>query len=624
MDTVLIKLVDFLGDGFGGSGDTGFSVCVSDDALRVAVGAVHDLDLGSTSGAAYVYARNGAHDAEGAWALDAVLYGADQISGDEAGYSVAMSADGSRVAVGTPGHEFAGTPANAGAVRVFDFDAGAWSETATLTAEVGGSFTNHYLGRSVAVSASGSTVAGGAPGGSLAYSWQMEEEQELSRGTCPADRLLVVPVASAGECSALANFASVPAPDDACVASGLGVSQSGGLNASAALPLGENVLTFESSDSTSACATTVRVVKALEVGPKGDTGSDEYGRVVRVSRDGQIVAVGTMYDDDVGTNTGSVSMMIRNGTNEWVEHQQLYAQPAVGSTYFAHRMDMSADGQLVAVGSLYFDDQGTNTGKAFLYRWSDVTSRWEFEASLLPRSPATSGHFGGAVATDEHGDHLAVGEYNHGEGKVHFYSRAGGVWTVQATLGPAQSGVGTQHFGHTLAMDLSGSTVVVGAYATDTGLTDRGAAFVFTRTGSDWQQQVRLFAPDSQASDLFGLAVDVSGNGRWLAVGSRQDDDRGADTGSVYLYERGGENSWIFRRKVYGHNVQSSDHFGGEAVALDDLGERLIVTARYDDTDGSNRGAAYVFERDGSNEWHQLGKLTPHDADPLIGGSEFG
>jgi hypothetical protein len=78
--------------------------------------------------------------------------------GDRSGYSVALSSDGQTLAVGAYLND--GNGADAGHVRVYDWDGSAWSQ---LGADIDGEAAGDYSGRSVALSSDGQTLAVGAP-----------------------------------------------------------------------------------------------------------------------------------------------------------------------------------------------------------------------------------------------------------------------------------------------------------------------------------------------------------------------------------------------------------------------------------------------------------------------------
>ncbi|NJM94647.1 MAG: integrin, partial [Cytophagales bacterium] len=157
----------------------GVSVALNGDGGTLAVGAFGE-DSNTTSiggnqsdngafgsGAVYVYTRDGL----GAWSQQEYVKASNTDGGDEFGYSVALSGDGSTLAVGA--HEedsnatgVGGNPAdnsalNSGAVYIYTRDGlGAWSQQAYVKASnTGGS---DYFGWSVALSEDGSTLAVGA------------------------------------------------------------------------------------------------------------------------------------------------------------------------------------------------------------------------------------------------------------------------------------------------------------------------------------------------------------------------------------------------------------------------------------------------------------------------------
>ena len=137
----------------------GFSVAISGDGSTVLAGAPSCGCSGA--GAAYVFAKPG-----GGWATGtqtAKLTASDGQDGDQLGTSVGISYDGSTIVSGAVGAGI-GTNLGQGAAYVFAEPGGGWAdghEAAKLSASDGES--NDQFGFSVAISADGSTVAGGTP-----------------------------------------------------------------------------------------------------------------------------------------------------------------------------------------------------------------------------------------------------------------------------------------------------------------------------------------------------------------------------------------------------------------------------------------------------------------------------
>lgn len=125
----------------------------------------------------------------------------------------------------------------------------------------------------------------------------------------------------------------------------------------------------------------------------------------------------------------------------------------------------------------------------------------------------------------------------------------------------------------------------------------------------------RLKPLDVEAGDQFGNSVAVSGDGSMLLVGARQDDDKGLNSGSAYIYQRV-SSMWKHMVKLVATDGAAGDGFG-ECVALNALGNVAMVSAPNKD---SGKGAVYVFKI--INEaWTQTAKLMASDG---LAGDYFG
>lgn len=89
---------------------------------------------------------------------------------------------------------------------------------------------------------------------------------------------------------------------------------------------------------------------------------------------------------------------------------------------------------------------------------------------------------------------------------------------------------------------VSGSTAVVGAvYHKALGINEpgRGAAFVFTQSGTTWIQQAELTASDGFSYDLFGDSVGLSG-ATALVGAPRHTVNLNVNEGAVYVFTTSG------------------------------------------------------------------------------------
>ena len=127
-------------------------------------------------------------------------------------------------------------------------------------------------------------------------------------------------------------------------------------------------------------------------------------------------------------------------------------------------------------------------------------------------------------------------------------------------------------FGRAVAID--GDTIVVGAYAEDTGGSDAGAAYVFTRSGTSWSQEAKLQASDAAANDYFGHAVGISSD--TLVAGAYREGTGGSSAGSVYVFTRSGT-SWSQQAKLTASDAAAYNEFGNATAIEGDT----IVTVSY-------------------------------------------
>mgnify|MGYP000598196692 CR=1 FL=1 len=136
---------------------SGYSVSTSSDGTRVAIGAIYNdgTGTGSNAGHVRVYAESG-----GTW----TPVGSDidgKTMDDLFGYSVSMSSDGTRVAIGAPdnGAPYGSTGTGSyksGHVRVYEEIGGLWSQVGL---DINGEAAGDYFGHSVSMSSDGKRVA---------------------------------------------------------------------------------------------------------------------------------------------------------------------------------------------------------------------------------------------------------------------------------------------------------------------------------------------------------------------------------------------------------------------------------------------------------------------------------
>ncbi|MEQ8762507.1 MAG: FG-GAP repeat protein [Planctomycetota bacterium] len=145
------------------------------------------------------------------------------------------------------------------------------------------------------------------------------------------------------------------------------------------------------------------------------------------------------------------------------------------------------------------------------------------------------------------------------------------------------------------SIGISGDNVVVGASI-------EGVAYVLSSSSGGLRFVQRIEAPDGIPGEL-GEAVDIDGNR--LIIGREYDDIVSFNSGSAYIYRLDGD-TWVLEDKLIPSDAFQLDNFGC-SVAID--GDRAIIGAQFDDDRGTSSGAAYIFERFGT-QWIQTEKLV--------------
>ena len=164
--------------------------------------------------------------------------------------------------------------------------------------------------------------------------------------------------------------------------------------------------------------------------------------------------------------------------------------------------------EFLVVGTPGDDDLGGDTGTVTVV-WPDPSTGLPMSTSVVNAGAINSGaYFGRVVAA--HGNTFAVAA-PHAEngalspvGKVFVYTTSMGIVTHQASFQPAGLSP-SDLFGWDI--DLVGDTLVVTAPGSDGGA---GSVWVFDRTGGDWNAGTELPCPHSEDGNAFGWSVAIN------------------------------------------------------------------------------------------------------------------
>ncbi len=300
----------------------------------------------------------------------------------------------------------------------------------------------------------------------------------------------------------------------------------------------------------------------------------------------------------------------------------------------ADTQDFDLLGNSVALSGDYavagaYGEGGAGIGRGAVYifdRNYNGTDNWGQVKKLTASDAANNDYFG--YSADIDGDYVVAGAFyadslgfDRGAAYV-YYRNQGGTdnWGEVVKL-IASDAADSDEFGYSVAID--GDYVVVGARVEDGAGSNRGAAYVFYRNqgGADnWGEVKKLTASDAADLDQFGFSVGISGDN--VVVGARLEDGAGTDRGAAYVFNRnqGGADNWGEVTKLTASSPENAAYFG---YSLAVSGDYAVVGASGEDGGGTNLGAVYIFDKDfgGTNNWGQVAQLSASDGED---GDEFG
>lgn len=269
-------------------------------------------------------------------------------------------------------------------------------------------------------------------------------------------------------------------------------------------------------------------------------------------------------------------VFVRSGVS-WTEEASLQPQDLDFSQNFGSAVALSGD-----TAAFVAPTSGTS-GPVYVY--DRVGTTWSQSQELVTSASTLS----------MDGDRLAIGQPS-GAGFVQIWLRTTGTWALEDTVTASDAAAGDA-FGYAVALD--GDSLAVGARFGDGSQANTGTAYVFTRSGSVWTEEARLFAASGQTSDTFGAAIDIDAD--TLAVGS-------PGRGRVHVFTRSAT-VWSFEQ-----TIDPSISSTGSSVGVE--GDMLAIGAPGDDQFANNAGSVHLYARN-TGVWSLATSLGALDASPL-------
>ncbi len=335
-------------------------------------------------------------------------------------------------------------------------------------------------------------------------------------------------------------------------------------------------------------------------GPKlvgtGVVGLSEQGSSVAISSDGNTAVVGGIKDNSFA---GAVWVFTRSGGVWTQQGPKLVGTGAVGSDVEqGSSVAISSDGNTFVEGGR--DDNGF-AGAVWVFTRSGGV--WTQQGPKLVGTGAVGSpvYQGTSVAISSDGNTIIEGAYNDNnqKGAVWVFTRSGGVWTQQGSKLVGSGAVGNLVWqGTSVGISSDGNSLCEGGYEDNSGA---GAVWIFTRSGGVWTQQgTKLVGTGSVGSPVYqGISVRLSSDGNTLAEGGYFDNN---GTGAVWIFTRSGGIWTQIGQKLVGNGAVGAAE-QGISVAISPDGNNVVEGGFVDNT---NLGAVWVFTRSGG-VWTQLG-----------------
>ena len=272
--------------------------------------------------------------------------------------------------------------------------------------------------------------------------------------------------------------------------------------------------------------------------------SDEFGRAVSISGDGKTIAVGAAREDSADANNdsdntaidaGAVYIFKLNNSGDWTQEAYIKASTISAGDRFGSSLSLDGSGNSLLIGASDADMVPRSPG--VIYYFNRVGTSWTEQQLLVEDTSSSLNSFGGNVAISDDGNTFiasAKGENTY-TGAAYVFVLDAGTWVKQIRLTPSVLDM-EDSFGSSVGISADGNDVIVGAIGEDgsgqyaigdpmnNNASNAGAAYRFTRTGSTWSAGKYFKATNTDPDDNFGSAAAISSDGETIAVGATGED----------------------------------------------------------------------------------------------------
>lgn len=369
---------------------------------------------------------------------------------DQAGHDVSISSNGNIIAVGARYND--GNGMRSGHVRVFENIAGNWTK---IGQDIDGAAAEDRSGSTLSLSSDGSIVAIGASSndgnGSQSGHVRVFENIDGTWTKIGQDITGKMPGDGLGWSLDLSSDGNIVV-----------VNAGGSLNGPGLVRVYENIS---------------NVWTQIGSDIEGEAADDQFGVSVSISSEGTIIAVGGQNNDGNGSNSGHVRVF-ENVAGTWIQLGQDIDGESIDDQS-GSSISLSANGNIVAIGAVANDGNGSNSGHVRIFEY--IAGTW-----------------------------IQIGQDIDGEA----------------------SG---DHFGSNVSLSSDGSIVAIGGIFNDGAESDTGHIQVYKNMAGSWMQIGQDIEGDAYLDLLSN--VELSSDGTYLVAGARNSSNNGIRSGHADVYD---------------------------------------------------------------------------------------
>lgn len=239
------------------------------------------------------------------------------------------------------------------------------------------------------------------------------------------------------------------------------------------------------------------------------------------------------------------------------------------------------------------------------------------KTTLTSSNPRNNARYGKKVAFSDDGNTLIVTEPGgyvataNNSGVFYVYKKDGSGDYIQSQKLGASGNPANIYLGDAMSASQNCHRLVLGAISDIGRVANTGAAYVFEETNGVYAQKAKLISNDGIDSDQFGIATAITKNGNRVIVGACYRDDRGSNSGAAYVYDYNGT-TYVQSQKLLPDSGTNNGWFGTNLGVSDD-GVYLAVQTY------STNGTVYVYRHNGTS-YVQIAKFV----NPTATNSSFG